>query len=562
LVAVCLALPAFGQDGVSGASASPSDDTGDMQHGVARISVIEGQVSVKRGDADWVAGVINAPLIAGDKISSGPNSRAEVEFDAANLIRLGGTADIRVSELAGNQLQVELSRGTVTYRVIRTSSLAAEVDTPNVSVRPARVGVYRVAVTESGQTELTVRSGDVEVFSPRGSQWVNAGQTMIARGTTSDPEFQIVAAPAADGWDAWNEARDRVLLQSRSAQRVPQGVYGSEDLDAHGNWVYTPDYGNVWQPTVPPDWAPYQMGEWIWLDGYGWTWVSTDCWGWAPYHYGRWFWRGGYGWLWYPGVWGRPHYWSPALVGFFGFGGGAGFGVQFGFGNIGWVPLAPYEVLHPWWGRGYYRPGGYINRSININGVNIRNAYQNARVTNGVSGLSVRDFQSGRMVGGAMVRPNAAQFASAGMIRGAVPLSARGAAASFSTRGASYVPRTSGNTSFYRAPQSGLAQRGVSGGFSNSGNAPSSGWNRFGSSGAGRPGGGSVAPSSSGFHGSYSSGGGAPTYGGYAPRPGSGGSAPARSGGSGGKSSAPRASGGGHSSGGAPRSGGGSPSRR
>ena len=471
-----------------------AQDADDQQHSVARISVMDGQVSVKRGDADWVAGVINAPLLADDHISTGPNSRAEVEFDAANLLRLGGTAEIRIAALEADRLQIELSHGTLTYRVLRPSSTNAEVDTPNISVRPTKVGIYRISVTDAGQTELTVRGGDIEVFSPHGSQWVSAGQMMIARGSTTDPEFQIVAAPAADAWDAWSDSRDRMLTQSRSAQRVPQGVYGSEDLDNNGNWVYTPDYGNVWQPQVAPGWAPYQLGQWEWLDYYGWTWVSADPWGWAPYHYGRWFNRAGFGWLWYPGVFGMPHYWSPALVGFFGFGGGVGFGVGFGFGNIGWCALAPYEVFHPWWGRGFYGSAGYINRSVNITGVNIRNAYQNARVANGVTGLSVHDFQNGR--GSNIVRPTAAQFASAGMIRGAVPLAAGGAATRFSSRAASYAPRSTGNTTFFHSPQAagarGMASQGGlnrSGGQAGAaaranGGGSSTGWNRFGAPGA------------------------------------------------------------------------------
>jgi hypothetical protein len=549
--------PLWAQD--DDGAAAPAQGGDDRQHGVARISVMEGQVSVRRGDADWVAGVVNAPLLADDHISTGPNSRAEIEFDAANLVRLGGTAEVRIGALEAGRLQLELAHGTVTYRVLRASATNAEVDTPNISVKPTRIGVYRISVTDSGETELTVRAGDLEVFSPRGSQWVNAGQTMVARGSTADPEFQIVAAAAPDGWDAWSDSRDRVLLESRSAARVPQGVYGSEDLDNHGTWVYTPDYGNVWQPQVDPGWAPYQQGQWEYLDWYGWTWVSADPWGWAPYHYGRWFNRAGYGWLWYPGVFGVPHRWSPALVGFFGFGGGVGFGVGFGFGNVGWVALAPYEVFHPWWGRGYYRGGGYGNRFGNIAGGNIRNAYQNARVSNGVSGLSVHDFQNGR--GSNIVRPTAAQFASAGMIRGAVPLAAGGAASRFSNRAASYAPRNTGRgTTFFHAPQtaSGAGARLSSPRAAGAGG--STGWSRFGTPGGGtRP----SSPSSgyqrfggsnSGYRTSPYSGnsgpryaapgqqrsGGAPSYG--APRSGGGGSSPHYSGGG--------QSGGGHSSGG------------
>ena len=91
--------------------------------------------------------------------------------------------------------------------------------------------------------------------TPRGSQWIRSGQTMLARGAASDPEFQIVAAGGMDDWDRWSESRDRGMLQSNSYRYVPQGVYGAEDLDNNGNWVNTPDYGNVWQPTVGADWA-------------------------------------------------------------------------------------------------------------------------------------------------------------------------------------------------------------------------------------------------------------------------------------------------------------------
>jgi len=581
------------------------DDPGDQQHAVARISVMEGQVSVRRGDdGSWVAGIINAPLLAGDHIATGPNSRAEVAFDSANFLRLGGTAEIKIAALEANQLQVELAHGTVTYRVLRPSNTNAEVDTPNISVRPSKVGIYRISVTNAGQTELSVRAGDVEVFTPKGSQWVNAGQMMIARGSTGDPEFQIVATAAPDAWDGWCDNRDRILMQSRSLEHVPQGVYGAEELDNYGDWVNTPDYGYVWQPQVAPGWAPYQVGDWEWTPWYGWTWVSLDPWGWAPYHYGRWFWRGGFGWLWYPGVWGVPHYWSPALVGFFGFGGGFGLGVGFGFGfgNVGWVPLAPYEVFHPWWGRGFYGSAGYINRSITVQNVNIRNTYQNARVTNGVTGLSVHDFQSGHVASNNMVRPTAAQLQSAGAIHGAVPLSASGAATRFSTHTASYVPRSSGQTAFFHSPQAASAARGGlsdsarppqgsnrAAGQPNAGarsavNSGSSGWRRFGEPGnaqsnAARSGGGeswrgsqspnmqNTRPSSgwqrfgapnSGYRGGSNTGGtpryNAPSYNAPSqPRAGQ----PAYHAPSQPHNSAPRSTGGGHSSGGGHAGGGG-----
>ena len=52
------------------------------------------------------------------------------------------------------------------------------------------------------------------------------------------------------------------------------------------------------------------------------------------------------------------------------------FGVSlgFGYGNIGWVPLAPFERFRPWYGR------GYAGRNLAIvNNTNIASVYRNAR---------------------------------------------------------------------------------------------------------------------------------------------------------------------------------------
>jgi hypothetical protein len=432
-----------------------AQDQDDQTRGVARISLMDGEVSVKRGDdSAWVAGVINAPLLSGDRVSTAPNSRAEVQFDAANLMRLGGTVVVDLATIEYGRYQVDLAHGTLSYVVLRPSSANVEVDTPSVSVRPSNQGIYRLSVTDAGDTQVIVRAGEVEVFTPRGSQWVSSGQMLMARGGTTDPEFQIVNAPALDDWDRWNQSRDQAMVRSASYQNVPQGVYGAEDLDSYGSWNNVAPYGNVWTPTgMGPDWAPYRNGRWVWEDWYGWTWVSYDPWGWAPYHYGRWFWAPSFGWSWYPGVFGHRHFWSPALVSWFGFG-GPGIGVGFGFGSLGWVPLAPYEVFRPWWGRGFY--GRPFNERINITNINVTNNYRNARF-NGVSGMAVNDFRAGRF--NAIGRVSGDQMRTAGLVRGQVPLAPSASHLQFANRSAGFVPRSTGSQRFFTHQQPAAAQR-------------------------------------------------------------------------------------------------------
>jgi hypothetical protein len=433
-----------------------AQDPDDLKRGVGRISLMNGQVSVQRGDsAEWVAGIVNAPLIAGDRIATGPNSRAEIQFDSSNMFRMGANAEVHLTQLEATRFQMEFAKGILTFRVLRPSDAAVEVDTPSVSVRPARVGTYRISVNESGETEVTARAGAVEVFSPHGSQWANAGQTLIARGDPSDPEYQIVAAVGLDEWDRWNDTRDRELTQSSSPQYAGQGVSGAEDLDPYGSWVNVDGYGNVWRPTEPAGWAPYQYGRWVWLDWYGWTWVSYDPWGWAPYHYGRWFFQANYGWLWYPGAFGVRHYWAPGMVAFFGFGGGGfNLGFGFGFGHVGWVPLAPFEVFHPWWGRGYY---GGINRTINVTNVNVAAVYRNARVANGVSSIGAEDFRNGRF--GNIGHPTGEQLRTAGLVHGQLGIAPSRGNLQYASHAAPFTPRTSASARFFTHQQPSAAQR-------------------------------------------------------------------------------------------------------
>jgi len=442
VIAVAAAATLVGQNppdqpppGVQGTPQGEPDGQYEQGRAVARISVLNGEVSVRRGDSgDVSAAALNAPLVANDSLLTSSSSRAEVQLDYSNMVRVAPNSEVRFAGLDVKAFQIQVAAGTVTFRVLRPGEAQAEIDTPSVAVHPMGPGVYRISVREDGTSEITVRSGAVEVYSPKGSEQITAGRTMLARGPATDPEFQIVNAVALDSWDRWSEDRDRYLERSHSYDHMSRDIYGGEDLDQYGQWTNDPNYGQVWQPSEPAGWAPYQAGQWVWTDWYGWTWVSADPWGWAPYHYGRWFW-GARGWCWWPGPVYSHYYWSPAYVGFFGWGGHVGFG--FGFGGLGWVPLAPYEVFHPWWGRGFYggyRGGYFAGRTTIVNNVNVYNSYRNARVVGGVTGVNAGEF--GRHVAGFQTL-NRSQIEQGGLVHGVVPVAPTRASLQMSNRSVS-----------------------------------------------------------------------------------------------------------------------------
>src|SRR5882762_8395015 len=74
--------------------------------GVARTSLIQGDVSVQRGDTgEWTAATLNQPLVGGDRISTGDGSQAELQLDHSNILRLGNNAHAKIATLERTQIE-------------------------------------------------------------------------------------------------------------------------------------------------------------------------------------------------------------------------------------------------------------------------------------------------------------------------------------------------------------------------------------------------------------------------------------------------------------------------
>jgi len=435
---------------------------------VARLSFIRGDVSMRRGDSgDWVALTLNTPLMAGDTVSTADGARAELQLDYANILRLSGHTEATIAGMADNHIQIQVAQGLVEYSVLKGADGDSEIDTPNVSVHPLRDGVYRLEVNAAGETIVIVRNGQADVSTPEGNTNVGAGEMITVRGTGADVQFKKSDARPADEWDQWSENRDRVIQNAEGTRNTNPYYTGASDLDSNGNWINVPDYGSVWSPNEPSDWAPYQEGDWVWEPYYDWTWVSSEPWGWAPYHYGRWF-RWGERWCWWPGPvspWYRP-LWAPAYVSFFGFGRGFGFG--FGFGSIGWFPIGPCDPFFPWFGFGI-RFGfgdffGFHDRfdfrrfpgAIGPLRGRFDERFSNARLMehDGRFATSMRADQFGHGAAGMRAGISSSEVRSAKMMNGSVPAAPTRASLSATNRAANpSTMRNGGATHFFGRTQ-------------------------------------------------------------------------------------------------------------
>jgi len=399
--------------------------------GVANVSVVEGNVAIVRGDSGGQVGAaINTPLLPGDYISTASSSRTEVQLDGISMLRLAENSQTRFVNLKPGSREMQLAAGTAELAELRGNG-HPQLDTPSVTVRPNTTGNYRVSVVSDGSTMVTVRSGSATVSSGNASRVLAPGSTLIARGPYSNVAITFAPAIAYDAFDAFNNNRNNAILGYYSSnQYLPPDLAGYTNFADYGRWYNVANYGEVWSPyNQANDWSPYSNGQWVWEPGYGYTWVGNEPWGYAPYHYGNWFYNTGYNqWMWQP-----PAYqyqsnadamaaaWLPALVGFFLTGGNGVTGYNpygYGYGGIGWVPLAPGEAYNPWYpGFGY--GASYPSYAVN-NVTNIINVYRNIRYVRVVRIYDWDRFRDGDWHRPILMHPD--QLRRVGVLRGPVPV--------------------------------------------------------------------------------------------------------------------------------------------
>lgn len=299
-----------------------------------RTSLVAGDVTYLRTDLDkWIELGINTPFFEGDKIWTGKESRAEIEFDDGSFLRLGENSILEIVRLGqfGQPRQVEmvLSRGLATFGIAEAEGFFI-VDAPLFSLRVQQAARFRLEVDPDDSGRVSVFDRSVELKSQPGQLILAKGESV--RFWSQDPDrYYLGLLPARDDWDNWNEARDEYLARWKSAR--PQGEsagWENGELNQYGSWEYLSGYGRVWRPQVDQNWCPFNDGRWGWYDSYGWTWVSYEPWGWLPYHYGRWDYTNSLGWFWVPGL--GNQLWCPGAVRW----------IE-GPSWIGWVPMGPHD---------------------------------------------------------------------------------------------------------------------------------------------------------------------------------------------------------------------------
>ena len=356
------------------ATAAASGAVADTQNlRVVRLSDVEGTVQIVRNNqTEFSHAVMNMPLTEGTQIQTGPDGRAEVEFEDGSVSRITPNSSVTLTKLSASptgslETTLEQPTGLVYYELRSDPRSAFTVAFGDSKVTPAVNSTFRVNVG-SNPAELAVIDGRVQVLGPNSetATAVPQGKTMEFRPSGSSP-YTVADGIVPNGFDEWNDQRDQEAAKEAANQtpaRTQQGGgsmleggwgYGWGDLDSYGGWYPMPGYGMVWQPFgAGPGFDPYGYGSWANMGGLGVSWVSGYPWGWLPFQCGGWSYIGSFGWGWMPGGCGG--------FGGMGMGMGMGYGYGYGYGYGGFYG-GGYGRHRAGWGRGtariYSAPAGY-----------------------------------------------------------------------------------------------------------------------------------------------------------------------------------------------------------
>ena len=326
---------------------------------VGHITHVEGEVlRYLPGDDDWDVITAHAPCGTDDLLYSDNNAKAEFIMPNNTWVRIGNNTQMHIIELKSDLTSVDIDSG-IARLYNKSTDANIKATTPFGSITAPPRSIWDLSLTEDF-LHLTVLAGTVDFVHVADNKHygVTAGSSSLRAG------YQEVGSlnEAVDaGWVSWNEKRD-TLWEERSAARdeskdfLPEALsYESYTLEENGRWenvYYQGRHRSFWRPLyVSPYWSPFTVGRWtVWYDDH--CWMPYEPFGYITHHYGNWIYLDSCNrWYWAPPVCHRGAAngsflriglgWYPGRVSWIHRG-----------GNIGWIPLAPFEPYYTYryWG--------------------------------------------------------------------------------------------------------------------------------------------------------------------------------------------------------------------
>jgi hypothetical protein len=247
------------------------------------VSIIDGEVTLKRGASAWEPILEGDQLKAGDVIKTGTTGRVEILLNPGTYLRIAENSEFAFPDLANFKLKLSLLKGTA---ILESSivDVSIKFTTPQYMFSITQAGLYRFSATPEGRSEMMIRKGKVMVA---GAQIKEGRKVVVENGPPSIVEFD---KKAEDDFELWSKGRAQTIIASNK-QLSTRRVKNSMTSGFYSNvWVYDPflrcytflpGWGGFSSPygfrysNYNPYWNPYGYANGGWGSGSGSGWGSS-----------------------------------------------------------------------------------------------------------------------------------------------------------------------------------------------------------------------------------------------------------------------------------------------
>ncbi len=207
------------------------------------VSIVEGRVTVKRKDGKSGLLLKNDQLEVGERVTTGPEGKAEVLLNPGSYLRIGSNSSFEFESTSLEDLKLRFHSGSAVVEVLASDDFAITVGVPSTSFKLNRSGVFRIDVTGNGGARVAVWKGRMTVNGDD----VKSGRVAIING--SDVAVAKFDRDGGDDLDVWSKFRAKEVsainarLERNSMRSSLLNSFNNGRWNAYnsfGVWVFDP----------------------------------------------------------------------------------------------------------------------------------------------------------------------------------------------------------------------------------------------------------------------------------------------------------------------------------
>ena len=171
----------------------------------ATLSYQQGDVQALIDNADWAVVETDTVLHEGDSIKTGEDSKAIVELENGDVIRLGYSTEIVLTSLQKTNVLINQKLGATYNRVAKDVSRTYQVETASATIEALGTAFDVVETTE--QLDVTVVESKVKVITDNNKEELEEGKKVTINSAGLEIS-DIDRENLTNDWYTWNKEQD------------------------------------------------------------------------------------------------------------------------------------------------------------------------------------------------------------------------------------------------------------------------------------------------------------------------------------------------------------------